>query len=694
VAAASATPASRKAPGHHVSRYRYSRWDGSQLLPPFDADDVLDAMSDDVLAEGDIRRALQRLMQRGMRGTRGGDVPGLRRMVDRLRERRQAELEQSHLDGVLDGLTERLEKILAQERAGIDRRLHDAGQAALDAPPGEMQDRARMAEQVLQRAAQQRLDRLDALPPGLAGRLHGLRDYEFMDSGARDAFNALTDELRQQLMQTYFQGLKEGVSGVTPEDLDGVRQMVRDLNALLEKHASGADTRADFDAFMAQHGRYFPPGIRSVEELVDHLHRQASQMASLLAGMSPQMREELQQMMDDLLRDDRLRWDMARLAGNLQAMRPEVPFGDPYPFSGDEPMGLVDALAAIDRQQQYDEMEEQLLGARDPDGLDRLDADLLRDLGGDEAADDLDQLREITRALEEAGYLERDGGRLELTPRAARKLGMRALTDIFSRLRRESLGGHPLPSAGGGGEPADETKRWEHGDAFAVDLNRTLFNAMARGGPGMPVQLAADDFEVRRHEETTVSSTVLLLDMSRSMLLRGCSTAAKRVAMALHTLIHTRYPRDRLFVVGFAYYARQIKPEAIATLSPYEFEYGTNLQHALMIARQLLGRRSGGNKEIVVITDGEPTAHIANGQVEFAYPPTSRTMQSTLREVGRATREGIVINTFMLERSRYLSDFVDLMSRINRGRAFYVEPEHLGEYVLVDYVNKKTKRVA
>jgi uncharacterized protein with von Willebrand factor type A (vWA) domain len=677
-----------------MSTIRYSRWDGSQQLPPFDADDVLEALSDDLLAEGDVRRALQRLMQRGMRGTRGGDVQGLRRIADRLREARQAELERAHLDGVLDGLAERLSAIVDQERAGIERRLREAERAALDAAPGPQQDQARMAEQVLRRAAQQRRDRLDALPPDLAGRLHGLRDYEFMDPAARDAFNALTDELRQQLLQTYFQGLKEGVAGLTPDDLDGVREMVRDLNALLEKHASGADTRADFESFMARHGRYFPPGIGNVDELIDHLHRQASQMASLLAGMSPQMRDELGRLMDDLLRDDRLRWDMARLAGNLQALRPELPFGEPYPFSGDEPMGLVDALAAIDRQQQYDELAEQLLGVRDPASLERLDRELLRDLGGDEAADELDRLREISRALEEAGYLESDGGRLELTPRAARKLGMRALTDIFSRLRRESLGGHPLPTAGGGGEPTDETKAYEHGDPFALDLNRTLFNAMARGGPGTPVRLAPGDFEIRRSEETTVSSTVLLLDMSRSMLLRGCSTAAKRVAMALHTLIHTKYPRDRLYVVGFAYYARQIKPEAIATLSPYEFEYGTNLQHALMIARQLLGRRAGGNKEIVVITDGEPTAHIANGQVEFAYPPTIRTMQSTLREVGRATREGIVINTFMLERSRYLSDFVDLMSRINRGRAFYVEPERLGEYVLVDYVSKKTERVA
>jgi uncharacterized protein with von Willebrand factor type A (vWA) domain len=445
---------------------------------------------------------------------------------------------------------------------------------------------------------------------------------------------------------------------------------------------------------MARHGQYFPPGISTVEELIDHLHRQASQMASLMASMSPELRTELRQMMDDLLRDDRLRWDMARLAGNLQSLRPGQPFGEPYPFNGDEPLGLPDALAAIDRQQTFDSMEEELLAARDPDALERIDEEALRDLAGDQATGDLEQLRALTRALEEAGYLEREGGRLELTPRAARKLGMRALTDIFSRLRRESLGGHPLASVGSGGEQTDETKAYEHGDAFSVDLNRTLFNAMARNGPGTPLRIAPNDFEVHRSEETTVSSTVLLLDMSRSMLLRGCSTAAKRVAMALHTLIHTKYPRDRLYVVGFAYYARQIKPEAIATLSPYEFEYGTNLQHALIIARQLLGRRSGGNKEIVVITDGEPTAHISNGQVEFAYPPTMRTMQSTLREVGRATRDGIVINTFMLERSRYLSEFVDLMSRINRGRAFYVEPEHLGEYVLVDYVSKKRKRVA
>ena len=531
----------------------------------------------------------------------------------------------------------------------------------------------------------------------MAGRLHGLRDYEFMDDAARNAFSELTDELRQQMLQTYFQGLKEGVERVTPEDLAGIREMVRDLNALLEKHADrGRYDRRLRRASWRSTGSTSRPGSRNIDELIEHLHRQASQMASLLNSMSPEMRDELRSMMDDLLRDDRLQIDMARLAGNLQMARPDLPFGEPYPFEGDEPMGLADALAAIDRQQQYDAMEEALGAARDPDALERVDADALRDLAGDDAIDDLRAAAGAhPRRSSEAGYLDRDGGRLELTPRAARKLGMRALTDIFSRLRREGFGGHAIPRAGRGGEPTEETKRYEFGDPFAVDINRTLFNAMATRRAGTPViigpgrlrglALGRDDGlldgAAARHEP---------LDAAAWLLIGGQEGRDGPPYPHPHEVPARSALRGRVRVLRAPAEAG-VDPDAV---SPYEFEYGTNLQHALIIARQLLGRSHGGNKEIVVITDGEPTAHIDNGQVEFAYPPTLRTVQSTLREVGRCTREGIVINTFMLERSRYLSEFVDLMSRINRGRAFYVEPEHLGEYVLVDYVNKKTKRVA
>ena len=189
-------------------------------------------------------------------------------------------------------------------------------------------------------------------------------------------------------------------------------------------------------------------------------------------------------------------------------------------------------------------------------------------------------------------------------------------------------------------------------------------------------------------EELTRRATVLLVDMSRSMLLRGCFLAAKKVAVALDTLIRTQFPRDQLHVVGFAYYAREIRPGALAELSWHGYEYGTNLQHGLMLARRLLAREHAANSEIVVITDGEPTAHFEDGQVEFSYPPTRRTISETLREVARCTREGITINTFMLERSRSLAEFVDRMTQLNRGRAFYATPEHLGEYVLVDYVGR------
>ncbi len=216
---------------------------------------------------------------------------------------------------------------------------------------------------------------------------------------------------------------------------------------------------------------------------------------------------------------------------------------------------------------------------------------------------------------------------------------------------------------------------------------------MDRGaGPPGRVQLSPADFEVYGTEQLSQVSTVLLLDMSRSMLLRGCFLAAKKVAVALDSLIRTQYPRDELHVVGFAYYAREIRPGSLAGLSWQGYEYGTNLQHGLMLARQILTRSHSANREVVVITDGEPTAHFEAGQVEFSYPPTRRTVQETLREVARCTRDGITINTFMLERSRALTEFVERMTRLNRGRAFFATPERLGEYILVDYVGRRTSR--
>jgi uncharacterized protein with von Willebrand factor type A (vWA) domain len=420
--------------------------------------------------------------------------------------------------------------------------------------------------------------------------------------------------------------------------------------------------------------------------------------------MRPEQRAELESMMDALLRDDRLRWDLAELAATLDQLLPDG-LGQRLRFRGQEPLSLEGALAQMARMGRMDRLAQQL-GDLETSDLEDVDRDEVRDLLGDEAVQDLDALQDLVRRLEEAGYLEQQGDRLELTPRGTRRLGQRVLDELFRKLHRDALGGHPLERSGATGERADQSSPWEFGRPFQLDLQQTLVNSLARDenapelraervARGRPaLSLAPADFMVYEGQELSDAATVLLLDMSRSMLLRGCFLAAKKVAVALDTLIRTRFPRDTLHVIGFAYYAREIRPGALAGLSWQGYEYGTNLQHGLLLARRLLARSHSANRTVVVITDGEPTAHFEDGQVEFSYPPTRRTIGETLREVARCTREGITINTFMLERSRSLTAFVDRLTRLNRGRAFYADPDNLGEYVLVDYVGRRMRRRA
>jgi uncharacterized protein with von Willebrand factor type A (vWA) domain len=482
---------------------------------------------------------------------------------------------------------------------------------------------------------------------------------------------------------------------MTPDDLAANREMVRDLNRLLQERLDGGDP--DASEFLARHGRSFP-GAKTLDDVIEQLAQRMAAMQSLLRSMSPDQRAELQSMMDALLRDDRLRWDLAQLAANMDQVLPGG-LGDRYRFTGSEQIGLDGALEQMARIGRLDALADQLDSVAAPGDLSKVDRGEVGELLGQEAALQIEALDRLAERLEQAGYLRREGERLELTPRGSRRIGQKVLDDLFARLRRDAFGGHRADRAGRGGEREETTKPYEFGDRFDLDLKRTLANALLReeNAPGRRpspgVTLAPGDFEVYRTEETTRTSTVLLVDMSRSMLLRGCYVAAKKVAIALSTLIRTQFPRDDLAIIGFAYYAREIRPDAIAELSWQGYEYGTNLQHGLMLARRILARQHATNREIVVITDGEPTAHFENGQVEFSYPPTRRTIQETLREVERCTRDGITINTFMLERSRALAEFIAHVTRLNRGRAFYSSPENLGEYLLVDFVSRRTKRV-
>ena len=748
---------------------RYSQWDGSQTVPDLEADEILDALADDLMSEGDLAAALRRLMERGWQSgdpTRP-DMAGLQDLMQRLQERRRELLERYNLGDTLSGIREELESIVAEERSGVQRRLDEAARSRRVAPadadrspdegqspdPGQPGESARSGEAgqspdrgrsgapdqsgersqsdeagpsgeagrpgersqsgeagssgerdrlddqqlrgMLRDMAAKRLDQLDGLPQGIGDRIRRLEEYDFMEPGARDRFNQLVERLRGQVLDQYMKGLSEALKNVTPEDLAANREMVRDLNHLLQERLAGGDP--DVSAFLAQHGRFFP-GARTLDDIIEQLAERMAAMQSLLRSMSPEQRAELQDMMDALLRDDRLRWDLAQLAASLDQLMPGG-LGERLRFSGGEQLGLEGALRQMANLQSLDALEEQLDGIEAPGDLANVDRERLRELLGEESANDLDALDALARQLERAGYLERQGDRLELTPRGSRRIGQKVLDDLFGRLRRDAFGGHRLDRAGRGGEREETTKPYEFGDPFHLDLNRTLANSLqreenapGRRATGRGLRLDPADFEVYRTEQLTRTSTVLLVDMSRSMLLRGCFVAAKKVAIALNTLIRTEFPRDHLSVIGFAYYAREIQPESLAELSWHGYEYGTNLQHGLMLARKILAREHGGNREIVVITDGEPTAHFENGQVEFSYPPTRRTIQETLREVVRCTKDGITINTFMLERSRALAEFVALVTRLNRGRAFYATPEHLGEYVLVDFVSRRTSR--
>ncbi len=721
---------------------RYSRWDGTQQIDALDADELMRAMSDDLMQDGDLDRALQRLFRWGFERPDGEHVPGLRELMERLKERRQDQLNRYDLGSVLDDIKERLAQILDAERTGIERRLAEARGSEQDAQGGPTEQQAaepanqtgdggqsaqastsggapgrgesppdstRQAsaqpggdpsgaaggapdpdlQRMLEQIAAKKLDQLDNLPDDPGGAIRELHEYEFMDPDARRQFQELLAMLQQQVLQATFQGMQQALSEMTPDDVAEMRQMMRELNEMLEARQRGEDP--NFEQFMHKWGHFFGPEVKSLDDLLEHMQRRMSAMQQIMESMSSEQRGELQGMMQAALQDEGLQAEMSRLGQNLGQMTTPDDWRNRYSFSGDESLSLTEAMRMMDRLKDYDQLEEQLRDVRDWSDLANLDDDKIRDLLGDEEHEQMSQLQQMTRLLEDAGYIRKTRRGYELTPQGVRKIGEKALTDIFHDLKRDRLGQHELDRAGGAGDRTDVTKSYEFGDPFLLDLPKTVMNAVQRGGVGSPVKLDPRDFEVYRTEYTTRSATVLMVDMSRSMLYNGCFNAAKKVALALDSLIRGKYPRDHLSIIGFSYLAQEIKTADLPTLDWNEYNYGTNMQHGFQLARQILGREKGSNRQIIVITDGEPTAHFDNGHVRFSYPPTPRTFQETLKEVIRCTRDGITINTFMLERSPYMVQFINDLMKINGGRVFVATPDRLGKYILVDYVANKRK---
>jgi uncharacterized protein with von Willebrand factor type A (vWA) domain len=599
-----------------------------------------------------------------MHDQHGPQMPGLQDLLQQLRKRRQQQLDRYDLGSALEDIKKKLEQVVKTEREGV-RRM----------PEG--QERSQHERQ------------LDQLPQNPAGQIKQLQDYDFVDPEAERQFKELLQSLQQQMLQPFLSGMKQSLEGMSAQDMQRMREMLRDLNRMLRDKLQGDEP--DFQSFKDKWGDHFP-GVESFDQLMEQIGRQMAQMQSMLQSMSPEQRRQLDEMMRSLfLKDERLEAEMRQLGMQLSEALPLDEMARQYRFRGDDELNMREAMQLMEDLQQMEELEQQVRRAQNPKDIDKIDPAAVERLLGPEAARDLERLREIAKKLEEAGYLERQGDRLRLTARAIRKIGDKALHDVFAHLKRDRFGRHAVEHRGAGGDRTDEAKRYEFGDPFLLDLKETLMNAVERKGPGTPVKLAPDDFEVFRTELQTQAATVVMLDMSRSMLNNGLFLPAKKVALALHALLRSQFPRDTLHILGFSLYAREFTAEQLPGLSWSEWNIGTNMHHGFQIARQLLGRHKGPNKQVIMVTDGEPTAHMEGGEAQFAYPPTRHTFQETLKEVERCTREGITINTFMLEESRTLMAFVEQMARINRGRAFFAAPDRLGEYVLVDYVRNKRR---
>jgi uncharacterized protein with von Willebrand factor type A (vWA) domain len=658
-----------------VRGYRYGPYyDGPDPLePPYDVRGAVDALGDSVLDGSDPASALRDLLRRGMSSHRGLDDL-LRRVRDRQRELR----DRGRLDGILEQARALLDTAIGQERAEL---FPDPADEA----------RLREAE-------------LDALPHDTAQAIRRLDNYEWRSGAARETFEKLKDLLRREVLDSQFRGMKQTLQQPDPEAMQRVKDMMAALNEMLDNDARGAHTQEDFDNFMAQYGDLFPDSPTTLDELVDSLVRRMAAAQRLLSSLTDAQRDELSALMAQTLEDAGLAAEMARLADSLRARRPDIDF-DGWPgerMTGETPLGLSEATTALAELADLAELEDVLRQDYPGASLDDVDEEAIRRALGRQAVDDMEALRQIERELERQGYLQRTDGKLELTPKAVRRLGDTALRRVFADLPEGGTGDHDQRDAGQAGEYTGSTRPWSFGDEQAIDTPATVRNALLRAGlpaPRQPdagpedsaprVRLSVSDFEVGETERRASAAVCLLVDLSYSMALRGTWGVAKQTALALHALVRTRYPQDAIQVIGFSNYARALRETDLAGLG-WDMVQGTNLHHALILAGRFLDRRPEHNPVVLVVTDGEPTAHLRrDGQSVFDWPPSPETLELTLAEVDKMTRRRATLNVFMLAEDVRLTAFVEEVARRNGGRVLRAMPENLGEYIVRDFLRSR-----
>ncbi|MEU5722632.1 VWA domain-containing protein [Micromonospora sp. NPDC047738] len=646
------------------NRFRYGQWRGGPdpLAPPYDVRAAVDAVGAEVLGGGSLREALRDLLRHGPQG-RGG----LDELAARARRLRREALRRGDLDGAVTRARALLDQALAAEREELR---------------GRDGDDARFAEAVL-----------DNLPRSTARAVEELSGYDWASDEARATYQRILDGLRGEVLEQRFAGLRDAArAAADPAAQRQLAEMMRDLNDLLARHARSEDTTDAFAEFMRRHGEFFPERPKDVDELIDVLARRAAAGERLMRSLSDRQREELAGLMRQSL-GERLAGELAQLDAQLRALRPDLNWQRGERIRGDRPLGYGEATGALGELAELDELLDQLDQDQPGATLDDVDVDAVARTLGRDAADDVRRLRELERELRRQGWVTRDAEGLTLSPKALRRLAGTALRRVFADLTAGPRGQHDLHSAGAAGEVSGASRPWEYGDEQPLDVVRTLTRAVRRAGPGVPVQLAVDDFEVVETERRASAAVALCVDLSYSMISQGRWGPMKQTALALSHLVATRFPQDALQIIGFGREALPLTQQELAAVEP-DLQQGTNLQHALRLAGRHLRRHPGAEPVVLVVTDGEPTAHLDpdDGEAYFHWPPLPETIEATIREVDRLTRYGATLNLFMLGDDAGLRRFVDAVARRSRGRMFTPDLDDLGEYVVSDYLRARHGR--
>jgi uncharacterized protein with von Willebrand factor type A (vWA) domain len=641
-----------------MSRFTYGQYyDGPDpLAPPVDLRDALDAIGQDVMDGRSPRSALEELLRRGTR-----NAAGLDELTRKLWKKRSQIQRRHNLDGTLQQVRQLLDEALRAEKAELF-------------PDPDDDARFREAQ-------------LDALPSGTAAAVRELAEYDWRSDEARGKYQQIRDLLGQELMESRFQGMKQTLQNMSQEDTERIRQMMADLNELLLSHLRGDDTTVQFQDFMRKHGEFFPENPRNTEELVDALAARAAAAQRMMNSMSEQQRAELSELMSSAFGDPRLLEQVSTLDANLRALRPGEDWTGSARFRGNQPLGMGEGAQAMADLAELDALAEQLSQSYPGARLEDIDLEALERQLGEDARVDARRLAELEQQLRAQGLLERaPDGSLRLSPKALRRLGQTALKDVLTAAR--STGQRDSQLAGAAGEPTGATRPWEFGDTSPWDTSRTVRNAVLRSGTG-PVSLDVVDVEVVETEQRTRAAVALCVDTSWSMVQDGRWVPMKRTALALHQLITTRFRGDALQLITFGRHARTVDlPELVGLEGVWE--QGTNLHHALLLAGQHLRKHSDAQPVILVVTDGEPTAHLEHdGEAVFDYPPDPRTLRKTVAEVDALAKLGASVTVFMLGDDPKLEQFVDLVARRSGGRVVNPDLDGLGAAVVGDYLRTR-----